>query len=177
MVLGKLTWISNSALLGAILVFGLGGVAIYAEKALTKKDAKPNAVYQEECGACHLAYPAKFLPEKSWHKILENLEDHFGENAELDKESTQILYAYLAKYGMKKGFFNRLLRNFPKGEPTRITELPYFVRKHDEIPEKWVKNNPEIRSFSQCDRCHQGTERGHFDEDDVHIPGGRDWDN
>jgi len=172
----KLTWITNGAILASILIFGISNVSIYAEKAVTKKTVKPNLVYQEECGACHLAYPAGFMPEKSWNKILSNLEDHFGENAELDKDTNQVLKSYLAKHAMKKGIFNRLMRNFPKGTPTRITELPYFIRKHDEIPQKWVKNNPKVGSFSQCDKCHRGAARGDFEEDDVRIPGIKRWD-
>ena len=174
-VMNKISWITGGSMLSAILIFGLSNVAIYAEKAITKKVAKPNVVYQEECGACHLAYPAGFMPEKSWNKILSSLDDHFGENAELDKETNQLLKSYLAKHAMRKGFFNRLMRNFPKETPTRITELPYFIRKHDEIPERLVKGNPKVGSFSQCDKCHRGAERGSFEEDDVRIPGVKGW--
>ena len=175
--INKLSWITGSLLLGSSLIFGVSNVAVYAEKAVTKAPPKPNAVYQEECGACHLAYPAGFLPAKSWQKILSGLDDHFGENAELDKETSQILNTYLSKHAMRKSLFNRFLRNFPKGTPIRITELPYFIRKHDEISKKWVEKNPKIGSFSQCDKCHQSAAKGDFDEDNVRIPGARrGWD-
>ena len=175
--MNKVRWIIGSTMLGSILIFGISNVAVYAEKAVTKKPVKANVVYQEECGACHLAYPTGFLPAKSWQKILSSLDDHFGENAELDKETQGILESYLSQQGMRKSRFNRLLRNFPKGTPTRITELPYFKHKHREIPKKWVTNNPKVGSFSQCDKCHQGAAKGNFEEDDVRIPGARrGWD-
>jgi hypothetical protein len=157
-------------MLGASVIFGLVNVSVYAEKAINKTVQKPNVVYQEECGSCHLAYPASFLPAKSWDKILSTLDNHFDESAELDKETTQVLKTYLSEHAMRKGLFNRLMRNFPEGVPTRITKLPYFIRKHDEISESWVKKNPKIGSFSQCDKCHQSAARGDFDEDNVRIP-------
>lgn len=174
--MSKVRWAIGFISLGATLAFGLVNMAVYADQAISKSSQKPNAVYQEECGACHLAYPAGLLPEKSWNKILNNLEDHFGENAELDKESNQVLQKYLAKNSMQKGIFSKFLRNFPKGVPTRITKLPYFIRKHDEVPSKMVTGNPKVGSFSQCDKCHSSAARGDFEEDNVKIPGYGGWE-
>lgn len=174
--MSKIRWVIGTVTLGATLAFGFVNVAVYADKAISKSKPKPNAVYQEECGACHFAYPAGFLPEQSWKKILAHLDDHFGENAELDKETSQVLSAYLSKRAMQKSLFNRFLRNFPKGAPTRITKLPFFIRKHDEVPSRMVKGNPKVGSFSQCDKCHQGATRGDFDEDSVKIPGYSRWE-
>ena len=169
----KLTWLTGSTLLASSLLFGVVNVSVYAEKAINKKPIATSSLYKKECSACHLAYPAGFLPTKSWNKILSQLDDHFGENAEVDKETNQALKAYLSKHAMRKNLFNRLMRNFPSGTPTRITDLPYFTRKHREIPKRWVKNNPKIGSFSNCDKCHRGAEQGDFDEDRVRIPGAR----
>jgi hypothetical protein len=175
--MNKLKWFIGSTMLGAILVFGFVNIAVSADKAFNKPESTANKVYQEECGACHLAYPASFLPEKSWNKIMSGLDDHFGESAELDMQTNQVLTSYLAKHSMRKDIFNRMLRNFPSGAPTRITELPYFIRKHNEIPERMVKNNSEVGSFSQCDKCHRGAATGNFEEDDVSIPGFNGWEN
>ncbi|HHL31474.1 MAG TPA: hypothetical protein ENJ41_02735 [Oceanospirillales bacterium] len=41
-----------------------------------------NANYTEECGGCHFAYQPGLLPEKSWLKIMTDLQNHFDENAE-----------------------------------------------------------------------------------------------
>src|SRR5512145_3377199 len=38
----------------------------------------------EECGACHIAYPPRFLPAESWREIMIGLDDHFGSDASLD---------------------------------------------------------------------------------------------
>ena len=148
----------------------------FANKVKAGLQQNPNVVYQEECGACHLVYPAKLLPEKGWNKILQNLDDHFGENAELENDTNQILQAYLAENSMQKGFLDRFFKNFPEGAPTRITKLSSFVRKHDEVPAKMVKDNPKVGSFSQCDKCHRGAARGDFEEDKVKIPGYSRWE-
>jgi hypothetical protein len=41
----------------------------------------------------------------------------------------------------------------------RITETPYFIRKHHRVPARLVTDNPEVGSFSQCNRCHIGADR------------------
>ena len=64
----------------------------------------------------------------------------------------------------------------PEAAPLRITELPYFVHEHDEIPARLIADNDKVESLSQCNACHRGAERGQFDEDDVVIPGFGRWD-
>ncbi len=141
---------------------------------------KTNALYKEECGACHMAYPAGLLPEKSWNKIMANLDKHFDENAELDAKTGRSIRGYLARYALgskNSRKTKKMLRNFPKNKvPLRITELPYFIRKHDEIPSRMVKNNPKVGSFSQCQACHGGAELGNFNEHQVKIPGYGRWE-
>ena len=63
--MSKVRWAVGGLLLGSSLIFGLTNVAVYAEKAITKKSAKPNMVYQEECGACHRLIRRDFYPQKA----------------------------------------------------------------------------------------------------------------
>ncbi len=51
--------------------------------------------YRKECSACHMAYPANFLPARSWKALLAHLDDHFDENAELEAGDVQVIGAYL----------------------------------------------------------------------------------
>ena len=46
-----------------------------------------HALTEEECSACHLAFPAAMLPSTSWTRLMSSLESHFGEDASLDEES------------------------------------------------------------------------------------------
>ena len=51
--------------------------------------------YKEECGSCHMPYPSGLLPARSWKKVMSQLEDHFGDNAELDTEIHQTISNFL----------------------------------------------------------------------------------
>ena len=142
----------------------------------SRRDAMTtNMTYEEECGSCHMAYPAMLLPQQSWRKIMAGLEDHFGENAELDGATRDELEDYLVRESGRVTY-QKLFRNLGDAAPLRITELPYFVHEHDEIPRAYVTGNRQVRSLSQCDACHRDAQRGRFDEDDVVIPGLGRWD-
>ncbi len=136
-------------------------------------------IYVEECGSCHLAYPANMLAEDSWKAMMIGLENHFGESAELDPETQAQIQTYLVDHAADKGGYQskRYLSSRSQATPVlRITELPYFIREHDEIPLRLVKNSDEIGSLSRCDACHQNAQQGYFDEYNVVIPGFGRWD-
>jgi hypothetical protein len=145
------------------------------EHNIARAGAPISPQYAEECGSCHMAYPAKLLPAESWRKIMARLDDHFGENAELDEGARREIEDYLLQASARDSY-RKLFRNLGDSAPLRITELPYFVHEHDEIPSRFVAGNERVRSFSQCNACHQNAERGLFDEDDVVIPGVGRWD-
>lgn len=137
------------------------------------------AVYRDECGACHMAYPPRLLPSASWQAIMQGLGDHFGENAELPADTAAHITAYLDRYASDRGDalkHDRLLRDVEVRAPLRITELPFFKDEHDELSRRMVEGNPEVRTFSRCEACHRDTESGRFDEDTVAIPGFARWD-
>ncbi len=135
--------------------------------------------YLEECGACHLAYPPGMLPAASWQRVMSGLEDHFGENAELDAETARHITDYLTANAADQSSTGRapnVARTIGKDAPLRFTETRYFLRKHDEIPRRLVVDNPDVGSFSRCEACHTGAERGNYDEHQVRIPGVGRWD-
>ncbi len=204
-ILNKIRWIIGSASLGAILLFGITSISVsFADNDRDdekhekhekyergeKKDKhddddayqqgfKQDKLYISECGACHVAYPPNLLPAASWKKMMLNLEDHFGENAETDKETATHISNYLQEQALplgKRSKWSRMLRNMSDKAPQRISKLPYFVHEHDEIADKMVKGNPKVGSFSQCNACHKDAEKGMFDEDSVNIPGYGRWE-
>ncbi len=193
--MSKIRWVTGTLLLGSALTFAAIGISGNASVDWDKKefgehdegeyhrDKKmgdiQDPVYTEECGACHLAYPPGLLPRESWRRIMGGLGDHFGDNAELEDAVAGYVSQYLEKHASPKGKSKKANRKF--GElsdepPLRITELPYFIHEHDEIPERLVKDNPKVKSFSQCDSCHTDAAKGWFDEDRVTIPGYGRWD-
>lgn len=136
--------------------------------------------YKDECASCHMAYPADLLPARSWFRILSHLDQHFGDNASLDPATLGRLRQYLQANSADTAtsrHSHRLLRSLPADTtPLRISELPYIRHQHDEIPARYISNNPQVRRLSNCIACHQGAEQGVFNEHQVRIPGYGHWD-
>ncbi len=157
------------------------------ERSLIQSNIAPakDPGYLKECGSCHLAYPPGLLTADSWRRIMtaESLAAHYGDDASLPEETRAALEAYLIAHAadQSKRTRERAFAAFhpidqPAGELPRITKTVYFIRKHDEIPPRLVVDNPEVRSFSQCDRCHVDANKGDYDEDRVKIPGYGPWE-
>jgi diheme cytochrome c len=137
-------------------------------------------VYEEECGSCHMAYPPGLLPANSWRKMMSGLEDHFGDNAELDADKQQSISEILLANSADQSDYRRS-RKFNRSvqaedPPARISETPYFKQEHDEIPDRMVTGNAEVKSFANCNACHTKAEQGSFKERDIHVPGYGQWD-
>jgi len=139
-----------------------------------------NPLYDQECSSCHFAYPPGLLPAKSWQAVMSRLDNHFGENAELAETDRSAIQDYLVSNSADKSTSRRsrgIMRSVSDAStPLRITELRYFKREHGEIPARLVKDNPQVGSFSQCDRCHQDAKSGYFSEHKIRIPGYGRWD-
>ena len=118
--------------------------------------------YQQECGACHLAYPPDLLPAPSWQRIMNNLNRHFGTDASLDAALAKELAVWLnANAGGKRA------RQAPPED--RITRAPWFVREHGEVaPATWKL--PAVKSAANCAACHTKAEQGDFRESNIRIP-------
>jgi hypothetical protein len=143
--------------------------------------AVENAVYKEECGSCHMAYPPGLLPGRSWEIMMASLDDHFGENAELDSptaaELTRFLVDNSADAAPNYRRSRKIMRNLPnESKPLRITELAYFRHEHRQIPERLIAANPEVGSLSNCNACHRNAELGSFSEREINIPRHGKWD-
>lgn len=141
--------------------------------------AVQNKQYQEECGSCHFAYPPQFLPEQSWHKIMDTLDSHFGDVASLDPLTTDTLRQYLAQNSADAGLTKhsrKIVRSLGGRSPVRITGTPWFMAKHDEVPLRLVHGNDQVRSFSNCTACHSRGDEGSFSEREIRIAGYGKWD-
>jgi hypothetical protein len=149
-----------------------------------REDVAPvaNAAYAEECGACHMPYQPGLLPTAAWKLIMapQGLSAHYGDDASLADESRVQIAAYLEANAADLASRSRS-RAFAKGGSSegglpRITGTRYFRNEHHEIPRRLVADNPEVRSFSRCDACHQGAADGVYNEHRVRIPGHGRWD-
>ena len=152
----------------------------------SRPDVAPvvNAAYGEECGSCHLAYQPGLLPALDWARIMgpDALADHYGDDASLSDALRGEIASYLVANSADQGTSSRSRAFSFVGDAAadaalpRITQTRYFVKKHDEIPKKWVAGNPGVGSFSQCNSCHRGANEGIYDEEQVSVPGHGRWE-
>ena len=162
--------ISRTRLIFLVLLFVAGGtVLIDGVRAGGGHYFPPvkDALTLEECTACHMAYPAAMLPAVSWARIMANLENHFGDDASLDAVTRAKITGYLVSNAADTGgteWGRRMLRgvdyNVP---PSRITSLPRWAHKHDEVrASEWT--SPKVKSRANCAACHTDAEIGYFEE-------------
>ncbi|MFC1887019.1 diheme cytochrome c [Thermodesulfobacteriota bacterium] len=131
-----------------------------------------NPTYEAECGECHFLYQPELLPSVSWTKILDQPDDHFGEEIELDPDSLKIISDYLKSNGAENSSAKRsvkIMRSLGNHVPMRITDTPYIREKHHELNPEILKRE-SIGSLSNCIACHTTAEKGIYEDDNVKIP-------
>ena len=125
----------------------------------------PLPQYQQECAACHMAYPPGLLPAASWQHLMGTLNKHYGTDASLDEASTRSISGWLKS---NAGTYKRVSEAPPQD---RITQSAWFLRKHrdGEVP-TGVWKRASVGSPSNCVACHAQAAQGNFNERDIKIP-------
>ena len=138
--------------------------------------ARVPAAYQQECAACHLAYPPGLLPASSWQRVMSGLDKHYGTDASLDAATIKELSAWLQA---NAGTYRRVTEEPPQD---RITRSAWFERKHRQI-ESAVWALPSVKSAANCAACHTDAQQGRFSDHALRQPAGltarqqRAWNN
>jgi mono/diheme cytochrome c family protein len=147
----------------AALLAALAASIAAAESEGTRSQVNLLLKYQQECAACHIAFPPGMLPAASWQRILGNLQHHFGIDASLDADSVRQISTWLAA--------NAAAGAAAHAAPPedRITRSNWFRQEHAEVPAA-VWKRPMIKSASNCAACHTRAEQGNFDEHFIRIP-------
>lgn len=129
-------------------------------------------VVLKECGSCHMAFQPAFLPARSWDRMMNELANHFGEDASLPADKVRAIRAYLTAnagdvvpQGRARGYMPRGYMQWvaPGGTPQRITGNPDFEREHRFAEKIW--KDPKVVTKSNCPACHRGADRGWYDDD------------
>lgn len=130
-------------------------------------------LYLDECGACHFAFQPELLPARSWQRMMLKLEDHFGSNAVLDKETNlkilNLLNAESGDFNPSKRAYKFIRSIKPNEAPLRITETRYFKDKHNEVEESTYKR-ASIGSPSNCIACHITADKGEYGDKFIKVP-------
>lgn len=122
----------------------------------------PPPMYVQECGACHVPYPARSLAAADWQRVLDRLDRHFGSDAALDAATVAQIGAWLdANAGRGPA---QASADLP-----RVTTASWFVREHAEVPAR-VWRSSEVQRASNCAACHRGAAAGDFSEHSVRVP-------
>ncbi len=125
--------------------------------------------YNELCGSCHFSYQAGLMHGISWEKMINNLDDHFGQPVKLTEVEIRTMRRYLLDNSA--GHVNdeisiKILQSLNYNPvPLRITKTPFFINKHN--PEH---NKLNRDSMGQCDNCHQDAQLGDYNKDEVNFP-------
>jgi hypothetical protein len=130
-------------------------------------------LWKEECGGCHIAYPAALLPAESWRAIMAGLGDHFGTDASIDAAATASIAAFLERNagGKARAGSNAKGRGTAASAapPLRITETRWFLGEHDDIaPRIW--NSPDVQRGVNCEACHRQAANGDFSDRTRELP-------
>lgn len=167
--IGMALLVSGLALSSAVLAEGNQGRSTAAFGAVTDQN------YIKECGSCHMPYPPGALPARSWEKLMAKLSDHFGENAEMPEPDRKVITDFLTANAAEHSsghYAQRFLKSLKANEtPLRITEVPFFVREHREVPKRVFTAHPELKSLSKCEGCHTRADKDSFRENEINIPG------
>ena len=134
-----------------------------------------NTVWRAECGSCHLAYHPTLLPARSWTRLMQQQDRHFGESLGLDATTTAEILAFLQKYSADTELTEpayKIKRSIPPDmTPLRITETGYWIDKHRDIPEQsW--RHPKVGAKGNCGACHLDAESGTFEDAAMRLPAG-----
>ncbi|WP_247890059.1 diheme cytochrome c [Azospirillum brasilense] len=139
-------------LAAATVLLLLSGAAVSANE-FERVPPVTNDATRKECGECHMAFQPGLLPAGSWTRIMDGLDDHFGEKASLPPGPAAEVRAYLTGNAAERG------------DPTllRITEQRWWLREHRFRPEVWLRK--DVLSKANCEACHRDAARGLYDDD------------
>ncbi len=160
--------ITLSAAAAVLVAAGMASVAISDERYPPVTDA----MTKKECGECHMAFQPAFLPARSWEKIMDNLSDHFGEDASLSKEKTEHIKQYLMANAADRRWGSKMMRGIRKDwTPLRITELPYWKHEHEEEVPARAWKDPKVGSKANCKACHRYADTGIYEAEEYEYGG------
>ncbi len=128
-----------------------------------------NPVFYEKCSECHKIYPPFMLPEKSWMRIIDGLDNHFGEKIG-DQNITRPEKVYILNYLLENSAEHSKRESSVKimnldglERPIAISKTKYWRDAHKDIPNSAYKDK-KIKDKSNCFACHKDIEYGITDD-------------
>jgi len=136
---------------------------------------KENQVYYHDCGDCHKVYPPFLFPKRSWERIMDKLDNHFGEEITENNISMgaresikKYLYANSAEHSTREVSY-KMLKSIGDGRPKSTSKVMYWRETHADIDPSVYKRK-SIKDRSNCSACHKDFEYGNLDDTNIKIP-------
>lgn len=141
-----------------------------------KRDFKAeNGLFYEKCSKCHKLYPPFMLPHDSWVRLMDGLDNHFGEKITEQNITTNEqmdIKAYLldhsAEHSSHKLAF-KTLESLGEMRPISMSKVPYWRETHKGI-DKSIYKSLHVKAASNCFACHEDFEYGILENRRIHIP-------
>ncbi len=137
---------SGKRLLPALLL--LVSAAAFAEDVWNPPN--PDPAWQKECGSCHMPFPPALLSREGWDRLMNNLGNHFGDDATLDDKTREQIALFLSDNAARSDIAGHT------SEQLRITDTPWFTRHHKGALRMVLKG--KVKKISDCLACHKGRE-------------------
>jgi cytochrome b len=128
-----------------------------------------NDIFYEKCGNCHKIYPPFLLTEKSWIRIMDGLDNHFGEkitDQNISKQEAIVIKNYLLKNAAEHSTREaavKIVASVKDGRPIAITKTLYWIETHKNIPRS-AYSDKKIKDKSNCFSCHKNIEKGNTED-------------
>lgn len=137
------------------------------------KQLPDNRQWRDECGSCHSVFYPALLPARSWQKMMAEQDKHFGTDLGFDKATNDAILKFMVDNAAEQHAVEaayKIEQSIAATDtPLRITETPYWVKKHREIgASDWA--NPLVKSNTNCAACHSDADNGTFEDAAMHIP-------
>ena len=164
-------WIASSLFLFIYLLSNPSNMLV-ADANIAVDYKKEYPQFYNECKSCHTLYPPYLLPKQSWAKMMDNLENHFGDDASLDEQDRLSIRDYLlknsAESSTKESAF-MILKSIKAEDTIAITKTPYWEKRHETI-DKTIFASKKVAAKSNCKACHNNIEQGLLNDKDIKIP-------
>lgn len=163
-----------AATLVMVVFAGFAGSMLWAFSTMPAsglRTLEPNDTYETECGDCHAPFHPSLLSSDSWNQMMQNLDQHFGEDATIGAKKVAEITAYLNQFGGDKWdteAANRF-RVVDPANPYQITATPYWIAKHKKVNPDLFKLK-KVGVKSNCGGCHTDHYSGRFDDQKIKIP-------
>ncbi len=126
-------------------------------------------IFYDKCAECHKIYPTFLLTEKSWIRVMDGLDNHFGEKISdnnISKEERIVIRNFLLENSAEtstREIAFKTVESVKDGRPLAITKTKLWKEIHKDIPRNEFKTK-KVKDKSNCFACHKNIEKGNLED-------------